>query len=147
MEIQTVDIDSNLSFEVSIPDSVLDYKYQEAEYRTVGDSTWYKPWTWGKTRREKVENEKHTLIINPQDLKKSIEKSMNDTIEIFVGQEKENYKNAIIELRRNNSGIFQDFRLNKQKEIDKLQDDIKDSEKNLKVVEKQLEDFHNLTKE
>ena len=128
-------------------DSVLDYKYQEAEYRTVGDSTWYKPWTWGKTRREKVENEKHTLIINPQDLKKSIEKSMNDTIEIFVGQEKENYKNAIIELRRNNSGIFQDFRLNKQKEIDKLQDDIKDSEKNLKVVEKQLEDFHNLTKE
>lgn len=147
LEIQTVDIDSNLSFEVSIPDSVLDYKYQEAEYRTVGDSTWYKPWTWGKTRREKVENEKHTLIINPQDLKKSIEKSMNDTIEIFVGQEKENYKNAIIELRRNNSGIFQDFRLNKQKEIDKLQDDIKDSEKNLKVVEKQLEDFHNLTKE
>ncbi len=147
LEIQTVDIDSNLSFEVSIPDSVLDYKYQEAEYRTVGDSTWYKPWTWGKTRREKVENEKHTLIINPQDLKKSIEKSMNDTIEIFVGQEKENYKNAIIELRRNNSGIFQDFRLNKQKEIDKLQDDIKDSEKNLKVVEKQLEDFNNLTKE
>lgn len=147
LEIQTVDIDSNLSFEVSIPDSVLDYKYQEAEYRTVSDSTWYKPWTWGKTRREKVENEKHTLIINPQDLKKSIEKSMNDTIEIFVGQEKENYKNAIIELRRNNSGIFQDFRLNKQKEIDKLQDDLKDSEKNLKVVEKQLEDFHNLTKE
>jgi hypothetical protein len=87
------------------------------------------------------------LIINPQDLKKSIEKSMNDTIEIFVGQEKENYKNAIIELRRNNSGIFQDFRLNKQKEIDKLQDDVKDSEKNLKVVEKQLEDFNNLTKE
>ncbi|WP_066348607.1 dynamin family protein [Aliarcobacter cryaerophilus] len=147
LEIQTVDIDSNLSFEVSIPDSVLDYKYQEAEYRTVGDSTWYKPWTWGKTRREKVENEKHTLIINPQDLNKSIEKSMNDTIEIFVGQEKENYKNAIIELRRNNSGIFQDFRLNKQKEIDKLQDDIKDSEKNLKVVERQLEDFNNLTKE
>lgn len=72
---------------------------------------------------------------------------MNDTIEIFVGQEKENYKNAIIELRRNNSGIFQDFRLNKQKEIDKLQDDIKDSEKNLKVVERQLEDFNNLTKE
>lgn len=92
LEIQTVDIDSNLSSEVSIPDSVLDYKYQEAEYRTVGDPTWYKPWTWGKQGREKVENEKHTLIINPQDLKKSIEKSMNDTIEIFVGQEKENYK-------------------------------------------------------
>jgi hypothetical protein len=147
IEMQTVDIDSTLSFDISIPNSVLDYKYQEAEYETVSDSTWYKPWTWGKTRREKVENEKHTLIINPQDLKKSIEKSMNDTIEIFVGQEKENYKNAIIELRRNNSGIFQDFRLNKQKEIDKLQDDVKDSEKNLKVVEKQLEDFNNLTKE
>ena len=46
IEMQTVDIDSTLSFDISIPNSVLDYKYQEAEYETVSDSTWYKPWTW-----------------------------------------------------------------------------------------------------
>ena len=32
LEMQTVDIDSSLSFEVSIPDSILDYKYQKEEY-------------------------------------------------------------------------------------------------------------------
>ncbi len=39
------------------------------------------------------------------------------------------------------AGIFQDFRHNKQKEIDKLQDDIKNSEKDSQVVKKQLEEF------
>ena len=37
---------SSILGDISIPNSVLDYKYQEAEYETVSDSTWYKPWTW-----------------------------------------------------------------------------------------------------
>ena len=72
---------------------------------------------------------------------------MNETIDKFSGKEKENYINAITSLRRKNSDIFQDFRINKQKEIDKLEEDIKNAEKELVIVEKQLEEFNNLTKE
>jgi hypothetical protein len=147
IEMQTVDIDSTLTFEVAIPDSVLDYKYQKAEYETVSTSSWWNPFSWGDTERVKTKNEKHTLIINPLDLKNAIEKNMNETIEHFSSKEKENYTYAITELRRKNSDIFQDFRINKQNEIDKLQEDIKSSENKLIVIEKQLQDFNQLTKE
>ena len=46
-----------------------------------------------------------------------------------------------------NSDIFQDFRINKQREIDKLEEDIKNAEEKLMILEKQLEEFNNLTKE
>lgn len=147
IEMQTVDIDSTLNFDVIIPDSVLDYQYQRAEYITVSDSTWYKPWTWRDTKSVKTQDEKHTLIIKPKGLKELIEKSMTDSVDKFSEREKENYKTAIVELRRKNSDIFQDFRISKQKEIDDLQAAIKDSEKALLVVKKQLEDFNSLTKE
>ena len=147
IEMQTVDINSTLTFEVNIPDSVLDYKYQEAEYKTRSTSKWYNPFSWGSSETVTVQDEKHSLIINPLDLKNSIERSMNETIDKFSGKEKENYINAITSLRRKNSDIFQDFRINKQKEIDKLEEDIKNAEKELVIVEKQLEEFNNLTKE
>ena len=147
IEIQTVDIDSTLGFDVIIPDSVLDYKYQEAEYRTESASTWYKPWTWRDTNRVKTQDEKYTLTINPQELKKSIEENISGSINQFSEKEKENYKKAINDLRGTNSSIFQDFRINKQKEIDELQNAIKRSEKELVVVEEQLEYFNSLTKE
>jgi hypothetical protein len=147
IEMQTVDIDSTLSFDVTIPDSVLDYKYQEAKYTMVSDSTWYIPWTWGDKRKVKIQDEKHILTIDPQDLKKSLEKSMTESVDKFSEKEKDNYKTAIVELRRKNSDIFQNFRINKQKEIDELQIAIGNSEKELLVVEKQLEDFNTLTKE
>ena len=120
---QTVDIDSTLSFDISIPNSVLDYKYQEAEYKTRSTSKWYNPFSWGSSETVTVQDEKHYLIINPLDLKNSIERSMNETIDKFSGKEKENYINAITSLRRKNSDIFQDIRINKQKEIDKLEED------------------------
>lgn len=147
IEMQTVDIDSTLSFDISIPNSVLDYKYQEAEYETVSDSTWYKPWTWGNTIEVLVQEEEHLFTINPKDLKNSIGQSMSEIIEQFCSKEQDNYKKAIISLKETNSTIFGEFKANKQKEISKLEDDIKNSEKELVVVEKQLEDFNNLTKE
>ena len=157
IEMQTVDIDSTLSFDISIPDSVLDYNHEEysqtvTKTRTVERSI-FNPFRWfgDKYTTEEYEDEehisRHTLTINPIDLKESIENSMKEITENFSEKEKENYKNAIIELRRKNSDIFQDFRHNKQKEIDELQVKIENSEKELVVVEKQLEDFNNLTKE
>ena len=147
IEMQTVDIDSTLSFDVKIPDSVLDYRFQHAEYTAVSDSTWYKPWTWGDTKKVPIRDEKHQLTINPQDLEKSIEKSMEESIDSFSQEEKGNYKKAIDELRRKNSSIFQEFRINKQKEIDELKGAIENSEKELSVVGKQLENFNSLAKE
>ncbi len=147
IEMQTVDIDSTLSFDISIPNSVLDYKYQEAEYETVSDSTWYKPWTWGNTIEVLVQEEEHLFTINPKDLKNSIGQSMSEIIEQFCSKEQDNYKKTINSLKDINFKIFGEFKSNKQKEISKLQDDIKNSEKELVVVEKQLEDFNNLTKE
>ncbi|OCL97197.1 dynamin family protein [Arcobacter porcinus] len=147
IEMQTVDIDSTLSFDISIPNSVLDYKYQEAEYETFSDSDWYKPWTWGNTIEVLVQEEEHLFTINPKDLKKSIEDSMKESIKQFYSKEKNNYKKTINSLKDINFKIFEEFKSNKQEEISKLQDDIKNSEKELVVVEKQLEDFNNLTKE
>ena len=72
---------------------------------------------------------------------------MNNTIESFVEQEKTNYENAIIGVIKDNSIIFNDFRNNKKKEINDLNNKLKNSEKELQLVEKQLEDFNNLTKE
>ena len=133
--------------DISIPNSVLDYKYQEAEYETVSDSTWYKPWTWGNTIEVLVQEEEHLFTINPKDLKNSIGQSMSEIIEQFCSKEQDNYKKTINSLKDINFKIFGEFKSNKQKEISKLQDDIKNSEKELVVVEKQLEDFNNLTKE
>ena len=144
IDMQTVDIDSTLSFDISIPDSVLDYNHEEysqtvTKTRTVERSI-FNPFRWfgDKYTTEEYEDEehisRHTLTINPIDLKESIENSMKEITENFSEKEKENYKNAIIELRRKNSDIFQDFRHNKQKEINKLQDDIKDSENLSKVL-------------
>lgn len=157
LEVQTVDIDSSLSFEVFVPNSVLDYNHEEysqivTKTRVVERSIFNpKRWFGDKYTTEEYEDEehisRHLLTINPIDLKNSIENGMEETVKSFVEQEKKNYEKAINELKNSNSNIFQDFRHNKQKEINKLQDDIKDSEKNLKVVEKQLEDFNNLTKE
>jgi predicted GTPase len=148
IEMQTVNIDSTLSFDVIVPDSILDYKYQEAKYKYVSNVSLWNPFSWfSSDSKIKTQDEKHTLTINPLDLKNSIEKSMSESINQFSDKEKENYQDAIIKLRTKNSDIFQDFRINKLKEIDKLEIDIKNSEKELVVVEKQLEDFNSLTKE
>jgi len=157
LEIQTVDIDSSLSFEVFVPNSVLDYNHEEYSQTVtktrVVERSIFNPFRWfgDKYTTEEYQDEehisRHLLTINPIDLKNSIENGMEETVKSFVEQENKNYEKAINELKNSNSSIFQDFRHNKQKEINKLQDDIKDSEINLKVVEKQLEDFNNLTKE
>lgn len=147
VEMQTIDIDSTLSFDVAVPASVLDYKYQKAKYKKVSTSSWWNPFSWGDEESIKTQNEKHILIINPKDLEESISKNMKETIDKFSGKEQQNYIDAIITLRRENSDIFQDFKINKQKEIDKLEIEIQNSEKELAVVEKQLKDFTNATKE
>mgnify|MGYP001770768576 CR=1 FL=1 len=148
VEIKTIDIDSTLSFDVTIPDSVLDYKYQEEEYHYRSNVIWWNPISWFSDDTRVVDQEeKHLLVINPLDLKSSIEKNMNETVEKFSNIEQRNYTDAIVALRRENSDIFQDFRLNKQKEIDKLQEDVKNSEKELEVVEKQIEKFKQIIKD
>lgn len=142
IEMKTIDIDSTLSFDVTIPKSILDYKYQEEKFHYESNSTWWNPFSWFLDDTRIVDQEeKHLFIINPQDLKNSIEKNMNETVEKFSKLEQENYTDAIVSLRRENSNIFQDFRLSKLKEIDKLQEDVKNSEKELDIVEKQLEKF------
>ena len=148
VEIKTIDIDSTLSFDVTIPDSVLDYKYQEEEYHYRSNVSWWNPISWFSDDTRVVDQEeKHLLVINPLDLKSSIEKNMNETVKKFSNIEQRNYIDAIVALRRENSDIFQDFRLNKQKEIDKLQEDVKNSEKELEVVEKQIEKFKQIIKD
>ena len=121
LEMQTVDIDSSLSFEVSIPDSILDYKYQKEEYYYKSNKSWWNPFSWFEDDSKVVTQEAlHILTIKPLDLKQSIERSMNNTIESFVEQEKTNYENAIIGVIKDNSIIFNDFRNNKKKEINDL---------------------------
>lgn len=157
LNMQTVDINSTLSFEVFLPKSVLDYNHEQYS-QTVTKTRMVErfilnPFRWfgDKYVEEKYEDteniSRHTLTINSIDLKNSIEKSIDEITEQFSDKEKENYKIAILELRKKNSGIFNDFKTNKQKEIDKLKGDIQNSEKELIIVEEQIEYFNNLIKE
>ncbi|WP_082762432.1 dynamin family protein, partial [Aliarcobacter cryaerophilus] len=157
LEVQTADIDSSSSFEVFVPNSVLDYNHEEYSQtvtRTRIVERWiFNPLRWfgDKYTEEEYQDEehisRHLLTINPKDLKNAIEKSMSEIIDQFSSKEQDNYKKAIISLKETNSTIFGEFKSNKQKEISKLQDDIKNSEKELVVLKKQLEDFNNFTKE
>lgn len=148
IEMKTIDIDSTLSFDVVIPDSVLDYKYQEEKYNYYSNVSWWNPFSWFSDDTRVVDQEEqHLLVINPLDLKNSIQKNMNDTVAKFSDVEQKNYTDAIVALRRENSDIFQDFKLSKQKEINKLQEDVKNSEKELGTVGKQLEEFKQTIKE
>lgn len=148
VEMKTIDVEAVLNFDVQVPESVLDYKYQEEKVHYRSNVSWWNPFSWFSNDSRVVDQEeKHLLVINPIDLKNAITNNMVETIEKFSDIEQKNYLDAIVALKRENSSIFQDFRINKQKEIDLLQENIKNSEHEIAKTEAQLQSFRQFTKE
>ncbi len=147
IKIENIDFDSQIDIDIKIPKSSLDYDFKEAQYTDVSISTWYKPWTWGDTKKVKVSDEKHYFIIKPKELKKSIEESLEESIAKFCEEDKGQHKKKIKSYLENNKTIFQDFRHAKQREIDSLKEDIKKQDEELKKAQKQFKLFNEKTKE
>lgn len=154
---KSLDYIDKLDVEIDVPSSVLDYQFDQYEEQVTKQKKvkrgWYNPARWfGDTHVwEKYETiktvESHTFIISPKQLKESIETSLEDSTEIFSGDEKEAHKDTIRSYLDNNSEIFQAFRHDRQKEINRLKQDIQESEKNLKVVQTQYSAFEKYTKD
>jgi GTPase Era involved in 16S rRNA processing len=137
--------------EIDVPSSVLDYQFDQYEEQVTKQKKvkrgWYNPARWfGDTYvLEKYETtktvESHTFIISPKQLKESIEKSLEYSTEIFASNEKEVHEDTIKNYLDKNSEIFQAFRHDRQKEINRLKQDIQESEKNLEIVQIQHRTF------
>lgn len=144
IETQSIDYDSMLTLNLQVPSSILDYNFEEAKYKT--EYAWYDIFEWGG-KEVKVGNEKHIFTISPSELKGSIKDSMEDSIAKFSNEEKRIHKITIKSHLATNNDIFQDFRHEKIKEINKLQKEIKFMEENLEKIQTQYSEFNKLKKD
>lgn len=147
LETQSIDYEAMLTIDIKVPNSVLDYSFQKANYKTVSTSNWWNPFSWGGTKRLKTRDEKHTFIITPKDLKKSLESSMEESISKFSDHEKDIHKITIKKHLDNNSNMFQEFRHERQVEMDKLQKEIISREDSLEQIKIQYREFQNIQKD
>lgn len=147
IELQSIDYDSMLNFDIKVPSNVLEYNFQKAEYEEVSDATWWNPFSWFSTKTVKTQEEKHELVINPKDLKNAIEENVNESISRFYDEEIKNHKKTITSYRSGYIQIFQEFRHDKSREIESIKKELSSSKENLKKVKNQLVDFEKITKE
>lgn len=147
IELQSIDYDSMLNFDIKVPSNVLEYNFQKAKYREESDATWWNPFSWFSTKMVKTQEEKHELVINPKDLKSAIEDNVNESISKFYEEEIKNHKKTITSYRSGYIQIFQEFRHDKSREIESIKEELSSSEENLKKVKNQLVDFEKITKE
>ena len=77
-EVQIHDVHINLSFGMDFLSGNIAFIHEEAKYKTIDNSAFYKPWTWigDWTERVKVEDEKNYVNIDPNLLRKNIEKTI-----------------------------------------------------------------------
>lgn len=148
-EIQTDELDFSIfpSMNIKVPNSVLDYKFENAQYETVSDSTWWNPFSWGNTKKVKIKNEKHVFSIYPKELLESIQKSVESSIDSFYLKEVEMHEKTIKNHLDKFLTIFQNFRHEKEKEMIKLSEEIKNGEDNIKKLELQKKEFQQLQSE
>jgi len=139
---QSIEYSSMMNMDIKVPKSILDYDFKKAEYETVSDSSWWNPFSWGSTRSIKVSDEKHFFTIAPKELKNSIENSMNESIDKFLNIEKKNHKESIKKYLVSNSDMFQKFRHNKIKEMNRLKEEIKSTKDSLELVKVQYQEFN-----
>lgn len=147
LETQNIDYESMLNIDIEVPMSVLDYSFQKAKYKTVSTSSWWNPFSWGDEKTYKTRDEKHTFIISPKDLKSSIENSMEESISKFSNNEKQIHKTALKKFLLNNTDMFQEFRHERQIEMDKLQKEIITREYSLEIIKIQYSEFKNKLKD
>lgn len=122
-------------FEIAVPDSVLDYKFESEKY----EKKIWKPWTWWNG--EKVQDEKHEMIIEPKNILKSIEDAIEKNIHSFYQDEIAIHEANIDLYLEQFVGIFSDFRRKKEREISSLSKEIQNSESQLKALAFRKEEF------
>ncbi|HIP13589.1 MAG TPA: hypothetical protein EYG73_12850 [Arcobacter sp.] len=154
--IKDIAYNSILNIDIEVPNSVLDYQFDEHQEterksRQIERSNW-NPFKWfgDKYVTEYYDSSKtvttHTFSISPKELKKSIENNMEESISKFSNIEKENHKKSIKAYHENNSGMFQEFRHNKIREMEKLKEEIQSSKDSLGTVKAQYNEFQDVKK-
>lgn len=157
IEIKNINYNSILSIDIKIPNSVLNYQFdehQETERKSkqVERSNWNPlKWFGNKNFTKYYDSHKtvttHTFSISPKGLKKSIEHNMEESILKFSNIEKGNHKKLVKAYLENNSRMFQEFRHNKIREIEKLKEEIQSSKNNLGLIKAQYIVLQNIKEE
>lgn len=102
--------------------------------RTVKDSTWWKPWTWGRTREENVYESKELV---------NLDEFYTEAVEIINKDFDKSVNSAIIESKQ----ISEDFKKYFLNEIDKLEkllsekiNELKEMTQNVESIEKHIKE-------
>ena len=102
--------------------------------RTVKDSTWWKPWTWGRTREENVYESKELV---------NLDEFYTEAVDIINKDFDKSVKSAIIESKQ----VSEDFKKYFLNEIDKLEkllskkvNELKDMTSNKESIEKHIKE-------
>ena len=156
IETPNIDYTSMFNVDIKVPNSVLDYQFDEHEETEIKSRevkrAWYNPARlfMGEYRIEHYNSTKtvqtHRFSISPKDLKESIENNMEVSISKLSNIEKANHKKSIKGYLKSNFGMFQDFRHNKIKEMDRLKEEIKSTKDSLGLVKFQYSEFQNIEK-
>lgn len=138
---------------MSVPRSVLSSEYIPERTKTIADTRFEFMQDWDIAKKlfgekEKIiENEKHVIKLKGKELKNILDKTINNSIDNFLGQEVLQYECSIKKYAEDINSFFINFRQNKILEIDELKRDIKESVKKLEENQRKLTKLPNLDKE
>ena len=100
--------------------------------RTVKDSTWWKPWTWGRTRQEDVYESREFV---------NMDEFYQEAVEMINKDFDRSVKSAVNEAKQ----VSEDFKKYFLNEIDKLEsllskkvNELKDMTANVETIEKHI---------
>ena len=114
---------SSFSEYIKVPDSTIEYKHQGAEYSSGGSFS----------SREKIKDEKHSIIISPKNIEKIFNLSIASIKKSYLNQEIKTYEDTIIEFIKLYQDKFYDFKQLKREEIKQIEKDLENSKQNLET--------------
>jgi len=138
LKVENIDFDESSLYsegvfdaDIKVPQSTIDYKYQSSQWSKGGSFS----------SRKKIRNEKHSIIISPQKIKKIFQLSINSMKHSYYNQEVETYENTIVDFIKFYQDKFNDFKQLKQQEIEGIKKDLDNSKEELEKISLQYEEL------
>lgn len=129
--------------DIEIADSGINYKFKRAQYKEE-DFDLFSPSTWFFRKTVKVSDDEHVFVIESKKILNIVNNAIQSHIDTFYNPEIEKHNNALNTYLRGLIDIFQDFRHEKEKEIKRLGEEIKNSDTNLEKIGNQKREFEML---
>lgn len=137
---ETIERVSMPELEIDVPDSVLDYKFEDKKYEKRKREILGIPIPFTEVVVQ-TRNEKHEMQIKPKEIFESIKASIEKNIANFYQNEIGMHESNIDSYLDQFVEVFQNFRHKKEREIDKLSKEVKDSERQLKALASRKQEF------